>query len=87
MRSLALKQTAHEYKVDHPKSNWDHFTNHVSTKGLSFIVATDPANESTTDKLTSLETQFKELTTLINNQEVQSTTRITTTSPLDQGKT
>ena len=56
--------------IEHPNSNWDQFTNHVITKDLTFIVATDPANKSTTDKMTSLETQIKELTKLIKNQEV-----------------
>ena len=39
-------------------------------KSLTFIVATDPANKTSTDKMTSLETQIKELTKLIKNQEV-----------------
>ena len=56
--------------IEHPNANWDQFTNHVITKDLTFIVATDPANKSTTDKMTSLETQIKELTKLIKNQEV-----------------
>ena len=70
LRPLALKQKAHEYMKEHPNANWDQFTNHVITKDLTFIVATDPANKSTTDKMTSLETQIKELTKLIKNQEV-----------------
>ena len=70
LRPLALKQKAHEYMIEHPNANWDQFTNHVITKDLTFIVATDPANKSTTDKMTSLETQIKELTKLIKNQEV-----------------
>ena len=56
--------------IEHPNANWDQFINHVITKDLTFIVATDPANESTTDKMTSLETQIKELIKLIKNQEV-----------------
>ena len=56
--------------IEHPNSNWDQFTNHVITKGLTFIGATDPANKSTTDKMTSLETHIKELTKLIKNREV-----------------
>ena len=70
LRPLALKQKAHEYMIEHPNANWDQFTNHVITKDLTFIVATDPANKSTTDEMTSLETQIKELTKLIKNQEV-----------------
>ena len=56
--------------IEHRNANWDQFTNHVITKDLTFIAATDPANKSTTDKMTSLETQIKELTKLIKNQEV-----------------
>ena len=56
--------------IEHPNPNWDHFTNHVITKDLTFIVAIDPANKSTTDKMTSIETQTKELTKLIKNQEI-----------------
>ena len=56
--------------IEHPSSIWDQFTNHVITKDLTFTVATDPANKSTTDKMTSLETQFKERTKLIKIQEV-----------------
>ena len=56
--------------IEHPNLNWDQFANHVITKDLTFIVATDPANKSTTDKKTSLETQIEELTKLIKNQEV-----------------
>ena len=70
LRPLALKQKFHEYMIEHPNSNWDQFTNHVISKDLTIIVATDPANESTTDKMPSLETQIKELTKLIKNQEV-----------------
>ena len=40
------------------------------TKDLTSIVATDPAYKSTTDKMTSIETQFKELTKLTKSQEV-----------------
>ena len=47
--------------IEHPNANWDQFTSHIITKDLTFIVATDPA---------SLETQIKELTKLIKNQEV-----------------
>ena len=36
--------------IEHPNSNWDQFTNHVITKDLTFIVATDLANKSTMDK-------------------------------------
>ena len=50
LRPLALKQKAHEYMIEHPNSNWDQFTNHLITKDLTFIVATDPAKKSTTDK-------------------------------------
>ena len=70
LRPLALKQKAHEYMIEHPNSNWDQFTNHVITKDLIFIVATDPANKSTTDKMTSLETQIREPTKMINNQDL-----------------
>ena len=63
MRLLALQQKAHDYMIEHPKSNWD----------LTFTIATDPANKFTTDKITSLETQIKQLAKLIKNQEVSST--------------
>ena len=56
--------------IEHPNSNWDQFTNHVITKDLTFIVANDPANKSTTNKMTLLEIQINELTKLIKNQEV-----------------
>ena len=56
--------------IEHPNSNWDQFTNHVITMDRTFIVATDPAKKSTTDKMTSLEPQIEELTKLIKNQEV-----------------
>ena len=56
--------------IEHLNSNRDQFTNHVITKDLTFIVATDPANKTTTKKMTSIETQNKELTKLIKNQEV-----------------
>ena len=46
------------------------FTNHIITKNLIFIVATEPATKTSTDKMTPLETQIKELTKLIKNQEV-----------------
>ena len=63
--------------IEHPNANWDQFTNHVITKDLTFIVATDPANKSITDKMTSLETQTNELSKLIKNQElVQSMIRV-----------
>ena len=70
LRPLALKQKVHEYMIEHPNSNWDQFTNHVITKDLTFIVAIDPTKKSTTDKMNSIETQIKELTKLMKNQEV-----------------
>ena len=71
LRPLALNSKAHEFMIEHPNSNWDQFTNHVITKDLTFVVATDPANKSTTDKMTSIETQIKELSEFIKNQEVK----------------
>ena len=70
LKPLALKQKAHEYMIENPNAGWGTFTNHIITKDLTFIVATDPANKTSTDKMTSLETQIKELTKLIKNQEV-----------------
>ena len=70
LKPLALKQKAHEYMIENPNAGWETFTNHIITKDLTFIVATDPANKTSTDKMTSLETQIKELTKLIKNQEV-----------------
>ena len=32
IRPLALRQKAREYMIEHPRSNWDQFTNHVITK-------------------------------------------------------
>ena len=32
IRLLALRQKAREYMIEHPRSNWDQFTNHVITK-------------------------------------------------------
>ena len=61
--------------IDHPISKLDQFTNHVITKDLTFIVATDPANKSTTDKMTSLETQIKKPTKLIMSQEINAINR------------
>ena len=58
LRPLALKQKAHEYMIEHPNANWDQFTNHVITKDLTFIVATDPANKSTTDYNISCSIRF-----------------------------
>ena len=55
--------------IEHPSSNWNQITNQVITEDLTFLVATDPANKATTDKMTSLVTQIKELTKLIKNQE------------------
>ena len=70
--------------IDHPISKLDQFTNHVITKDLTFIVATNPANKSTTDKMTSLETQIKK--TNETDQESrnycnQSPEFVSTTSP------
>ena len=70
LKPLALKQKAHEYMIENPNAGWKTFTNHIITKDLTFIVATDPANKTSTDKMTSLETQIKELTKLIKSQEV-----------------
>ena len=70
LKPLALKQKAHEYMIENPNAGWVTFTNHIITKDLTFIVATDPANKTSTNKMTSLETQIKELTKLIKNQEV-----------------
>ena len=56
--------------IENPNTGWETFTNHIITKDLTLIVATDPANKTSTDKMTSLETQIKELTKLIENQEV-----------------
>ena len=56
--------------IDNPNSGCETFTNLIITKDVTFIVATDIANKTSTDKMTSLETQIKELTKLIKNQEV-----------------
>ena len=56
--------------IENPNAGWETFKNHIITKDLTFIVATDPANKTSTDKMTSLETQIKVLTKLIKNQEV-----------------
>ena len=55
--------------IDNPNAGWETFTNHIITKDLTFIVAIAPANKTSTDKMTSLETQINELTKLIENQE------------------
>ena len=68
MRPVALTQKK--------SSGWDQFTNQVIKKDLIFIVATDPANKSTTEKMTSLEFQIEKLTKLIKYQEVQSMNKI-----------
>ena len=70
LKPLALKQKAHQYMIKNPNTGWETFTNYIITKDLTFIVAIDPANKTSTDKMTSLETQTKELTKLIKNHEV-----------------
>ena len=56
--------------IENPNSGCEMFTSLIITKDVTFIVATDIANKTSTDKMTSLETQIKELTKLIKNQEV-----------------
>ena len=56
--------------IENPNTGWETFTNHIITKDLIFIVTTDPAKKTATDKMTSLETQMKKITKLNKNQEI-----------------
>ena len=66
-----MKQKAHEYMIENLNAGWETFTNHIITKDLTFIVATDPANKTSTDNMTSLETQIKELTNIPFGAEIR----------------
>ena len=66
----SLKRKAHEYRIENPDKTWDEIQNHLITKDLTFTVSTDGTVKQTNDKISSLEAQIKELTSLIRNNEV-----------------
>ena len=67
----SLKRKAHEYRIENPDKTWDEIQNHLITKDLTFTVSTDGTVKQTNDKISSLEAQIKELTSLIRNNEVR----------------
>ena len=73
IRSLqppSFKRKAHEFRLENPDKTWDEIKNHLITKDLTYTVSTDGTVKQTNDKISSLEAQIKELTSLIKNNEV-----------------
>ena len=65
-----MKRKAHEYRIENPDKTWEEIQNRLITKDLTFTVSTDGTVKQTNDKISSLEAQIKELTSLIRNNEV-----------------
>ena len=56
--------------IEHSFSTWDEIRNQIISNDFTFIIATDPANKSTTDIMTSLEARIQKLIKLVKYQEV-----------------
>ena len=66
----SLKRKAHERRIEQPHETWENLQNHLITKDLTYVVSTEGTNKQAADKISSLETQIKELTSLIKSNEV-----------------
>ena len=67
LQSPSLKSKAHEHRIENPDKTWDEIQNHLITKDLTFTVSTDGTVKQLIDKISSLEAQTKDLTSLIRN--------------------
>ena len=66
----SLKRKTHEYKIENPDKTWSEIRDYIITKDLTITVSTDGTVKQTNDKISSLEAQIKEVTSLITNNEV-----------------
>ena len=61
----SLKRKAHERRIEKPHESWEDLQNHLITKDLTYVISTEGTNKQAADKISSLENQIKELTSLI----------------------
>ena len=68
-----LRRKAHEYLIEHPNTTWDRFRDHITNKDLVYSVSSEFVPNSTNEpnsQLDWLEKQVGELSTLLNEQQV-----------------
>ena len=66
----SLKWKAHERRIKKPNKSWDDLKEHLITQDLTCIVIKEILAKQPSDKISSLEIQINELTSLIKNNEV-----------------
>ena len=66
----SLKRKAHERRIKKPNESWDDLKEHLITQDLTCIVIDENSAKQPLEKISSLETQTKELTSLIKSSEV-----------------
>ena len=66
----SLKRKAHERRIKKPNESWDDLKEHLITQDLTCIVFNENSAKQPSDKISSLETIIKELTSLIKSNEV-----------------
>ena len=65
----SLKRKAHERRFNKPNESWDALREHLITQDLTCIDIHENSAKQPLDKISSLETQIKELTSLIKSNE------------------